>query len=1453
MSHPLLEQELAALNLNSATPPDAGQWSAFLETISSRFEQYEQEQSALKASETRYRQITEHFGDAVYLADADNKVIHYINPAFEKIYGIAREAMYRDPNVLQTVLHPDDAPFIVEQYARFRRDPQPMEYEHRLLAADGDMRWLRTRVFPFQDENGSTLMTGLTEDITERKRFETRLKEREYFIEQVANVVPNMVYVLNLASGRNTYVNPFMARFYGLSETEIYNSDHNQHFVAATHPDDLPRINAIFENRWANVQDGEVLTLEYRVQNAAGEWRWLHTREVVFSRNADGAVERILGVAVDFTERKQAEESLRRSETLLRLIGEHITDTISYVRNEQTEYISPSVERMLGYSPELWLENVTTDTWKLTHPDDLHVLQEVVAQPVQDTIRFEYRCRHADGHYVWLETVTTSIEESDGSQASILVTRDINERKAMEQALRESQQLLARINDIAPCLIWVFDLEQNHNIYINPFTAAFFGHPLAELQALGISFYYENMHPDDRNRSAQSTGQWEDARDDSVFHRAYRMKNADGVYRWLEVTEVVFNRAPDGRVAQVLGIAFDITERRQMEDALRENQQRLQAIMDNMPVLLDASDENNHIVFWNRECERVTGYSAEEIVGNPDALTLLYPDSAYLTDSIAEAKLSQRNYRDREWTLTCKDGSQRTIAWSNVSGSVSIPGWAGWGVGIDITERRRAEEALRQSEAHLRFITENMNDIVSYSTLDGDIRFTSASIERVIGLTSETWRSMPFEERMSYVHPDDRENVLRVLRSLRESGQAGRYEHRFRHADGHYVHLETEVNCAVTPTGALGIIYVTRNISERRQAEQALRSSEERLRFITEHIDDVVSFSVLNGEQQYTNPAVAKSLGFSPEEWGKMGNEAHRARLHPEDYARVVGLLNGLHEPGQTARMEYRTQHRDGHYVHFEASMRCVEMADRDQVGLIMVSRDITERRRAEQALRQSEARFRRLIENLPVGITLQDAQDNILLCNRSACELLGLTEDQLMGRSSFDPRWNATNEDGRPLEPGQYPSLRALTTGQPVRGVVMGIYRPETDDRVWLLVSAEPELDAEGSVQQVVVNFSDITERRRAEQAIRDSESRVRLLIENLQVGVLLHGPNAEVLLYNPEALRLLNVNKSQLLGEAPYPEAWNVIHEDGSPFPCATRPAQQAIATGQPVRDVVMGVQHAADKVVWLLVNAEPQFDGEGNIRQVICTFIDITARRDAETQRHELETKRRTLGNLRRFLNDVTHDLRTPLSVINTSLYLLQRHMNPEERGLRYMESIEEQVAHLIRIVEDMTDMSQLDYEQANIRLAPSNVNALVAMVASTFEENTGSKRQRLTLNRSDLLPPVMADEALLARALRYILSNAIIYTPPEGDITVSTLRQGGQIIIEVRDTGIGIDDADLPHIFEPFYRGDKSRTISEAGTGLGLTMALEIVEAHGGTISVQTTPGQGSTFAICLEAK
>lgn len=144
----------------------------------------------------------------------------------------------------------------------------------------------------------------------------------------------------------------------------------------------------------------------------------------------------------------------------------------------------------------------------------------------------------------------------------------------------------------------------------------------------------------------------------------------------------------------------DLAIRQPTEQALQD-EERLQTILQNMPVMLDAFDENGIITIWNQECERVTGYSADEIVGNPDAMKLLYPDSEYLHQMLMKWKTYKSGYRDWEWELTCKDGSVKTVAWSNVSDKFVIPGWAAWGVGIDVTDRKRKEADRQRVETEI--------------------------------------------------------------------------------------------------------------------------------------------------------------------------------------------------------------------------------------------------------------------------------------------------------------------------------------------------------------------------------------------------------------------------------------------------------------------------------------------------------------------------------------------------------------------------------------------------------------------------------------------------------------------------------------------------------------------------------------------------------------------------------
>lgn len=175
--------------------------------------------------------------------------------------------------------------------------------------------------------------------------------------------------------------------------------------------------------------------------------------------------------------------------------------------------------------------------------------------------------------------------------------------------------------------------------------------------------------------------------------KRYLHKNGQVIWCLLGVSLVRDNK---GNPLYFVSQIQDISEQKQIEEELRQEKERLHTILDHMPVMLDAFDDNFNIMFWNRECERVTGYSAQEIVGNPYAMHLLYPEG--LDEMLDEAGGYGGNFRGKEWRLTCKDGSKRTVAWSSVSGLIPIPTWPNWAVGVDVTERRQAQEALIEQE-----------------------------------------------------------------------------------------------------------------------------------------------------------------------------------------------------------------------------------------------------------------------------------------------------------------------------------------------------------------------------------------------------------------------------------------------------------------------------------------------------------------------------------------------------------------------------------------------------------------------------------------------------------------------------------------------------------------------------------------------------------------------------------
>ena len=257
---------------------------------------------------------------------------------------------------------------------------------------------------------------------------------------------------------------------------------------------------------------------------------------------------------------------------------------------------------------------------------------------------------------------------------------------------------------------------------------------------------------------------------------------------------------------------------------------------------------------------------------------------------------------------------------------------------------------------------------------------------------------------------------------------------------------------------------------------------------------------------------------------------------------------------------------------------------------------------------------------------------------------------------------------------------------------------------------------------------------------------------------------------------------------------------------------------------------------------------YDPAGQPIRMIGAMTDITERKRAEAEHLELALARERAELLKEFVNTMSHDLKTPLTIINTSLYLLEKTDDPERQQNR-IATIKEQVEHLSLLIQDILTIARLD-SVPDLVLQAVEIDALLAPLQAQFQDVVKERHLTLKLDLAPNLQPIWGSEPDLQRVFINLVENALHYTLSGGTVTVSTFKAPGQVGVEVRDSGIGIDETDLPHIFDPFYRSTQARTVNLRGTGLGLAIVKKIVDRHHGTIDVTSVVGQGTTFRVLL---
>jgi PAS domain S-box-containing protein len=501
----------------------------------------------------------------------------------------------------------------------------------------------------------------------------------------------------------------------------------------------------------------------------------------------------------------------------------------------------------------------------------------------------------------------------------------------------------------------------------------------------------------------------------------------------------------------------------------------------------------------------------------------------------------------------------------------------------------------------------------------------------------------------------------------------------------------------------------------------------------------------------------------------------------------------------------------------------------------------------AAQALGESEARYRAILAALDEGIVVQGRQGDIITANASAERILGLTLDQLAGRTSRDPRWRAIHEDGSPFPGDEHPAMVALRTGEPVRSVPMGVHRPD-GTLIWLSVNAQPlRHPGEEEPSMAVASFFDVSEFKRVLQSIYVSEQRFRSLVEATTQMVWTTNADGVV---RPES-RSWMAYTGQDPKQATSPLGWlEAVHPDDRLQ--TLEQWMRAVASREPLR-MENRVRRHDGEYRQFLVRAVPVFAPDGSLREWIGAHTDISEARRAESERVRLLREAEEAVRVRdEFLTVAAHELRTPLTSLRLQLQLLLRQLalrSPELAAqlASRSEALERQVGRLAGLIYTLLDVSRLTAGRLTLEPREVDLGLLVELVSQSFRDEF--QQLGITITVRDAGQPLVGlwDPLRVEQVVGNLLSNAVRYGAGQ-PVEVKLGREGDMAMVTVKDQGIGISQDDLSRIFGKFERAVSERHYG--GLGLGLYITRQIVDAMNGSIQVESSPGQGATFTVRL---
>jgi len=1037
---------------------------------------------------------------------------------------------------------------------------------------------------------------------------------------------------------------------------------------------------------------------------------------------------------------------------------------------------------------------------------------------------------------------SAAIRDSDGAILfSTSAQTDITERKQAEEALRKSEAMLRQAEELGQFGSASWDLATDATTWSDGLYRIAGRDPSqpaprhAERAALYTPESWARL--DGAVRRAMASGE--------PYDMEVELIRPDGVHCWAHVLGAPV-RDDTGRIVRLYGTLQDITASKQAGDALRQARQSLEALIQSTDDLIWSVDTDYRMVTFNNAIQaRIRRLYGVELAAGAALEGILPPEIAGYWRRLYDRAMRKGSFKTER---QLPDGGILELVLNRISDGGNPIGISVFAK--DITERKRAEDALRESEERFRSAFDFAAIGMALVAPDGRWLRVNQSICRIVGYAEEELLARDFQ---SITHPEDLDTDLALARQLLD-GSLPYYhlEKRYIHKDGRAVWILLSVSLVRDSRGGpLYFIAQIQDITERKEGERKLLREKTFNDAIIDNVPGLFYLIDERGKAVRWNHKAEEITGYSPAE----GSRMQPVEFFPSaDRAAMSETLRRVFIEGH-AEVEADLVLKNGATVPFYLSAARVRF--QGESYLIGNGIDISARKKAEQALRDSEAKFSKAFQNSPITMTISTMDEGRYVeVNNTFERITGWRRDEVMGRRRGEFRiWS---DVGQMKE-----AKRRLLAEGGCRDLEFGFRTKSGERRVSLLSAETIEFGGETCILTV---GQDITEQKgferqlrrlneSLEQRVKDRTAELERAVENLRMLsqaiengpaiVVITDPEGQIEYVNPKFCEATGYTKEEAVAKRPG------ILKSGVHPPEFYEQLWSTIRAGETWRGEFCNRRKNGD-LYWESACISTVRDALGQPRHYVAIKEDITELKQAAEELKRAKDAADAASRAKTaFLASMSHEIRTPLHAILGYSQLMLRDASISPQTKENLRIVNRSGEHLLALITDVLEMSKIESGRVKLDLAEFDVEHLLRDLAAMFRLRTAGKGIGFSVVQDKGMPRrVVGDGGKVRQILINLLGNAVKFTEA-GHIALRAAVGGDPqrpaLSVEVEDTGAGIAASEMGKLFQAFEQTHSGRQ-TQSGTGLGLAISREYARLMGGDISVASELGTGSTFRL-----